>query len=145
MIDIYKQVVQSKGQSDLDADYIKNLYKGYGQMLKKLDRLDPLNLSESDKVVFYSELLHLGLHTCDYLRYRSLPSIEIHEERLNVNLIRRTQKVRDLDPKSYKAFSFAPDISQASKVIRKLATELGIKELEGVLVNGVYLSPDVLK
>jgi len=145
MIDIYKQVVQSKGQNDLDADYIKNLYKGYGQMLKKLDRLDPLHLSEKDKVDFYTELFHLGLHSCDYLRYRSLPSIEIHEERLNVNLIRKNQKVRDLDAKSYKAFSFAPDISQASKVIRKLATELGIKELDGVLVNGVYLSPDVLK
>ncbi|MDW3646733.1 MAG: hypothetical protein R8P61_06715 [Bacteroidia bacterium] len=145
MIDIYKQVIQSKGQNDLDADYIKNLYKGYGQMLKKLDRLDPLHLSEEEKVDFYTELFHLGLHSCDYLRYRSLPSIEIHEERLNVHLIRKTQTVKDLDPKSYKAFSFAPDISQASKVIRKLATELGIKELDGVLVNGVYLSPDVLK
>lgn len=145
MIDIYKQVVQSKGQNDLDADYIKNLFKRHGQMVKKLDRLDPNTVAPEDRAAFFTDLFHLGLHACDYLRFRSLPSIEIHEERINVSMVRNQMEIEDLDPKSYKVFSYAPDISQSSKVIRKLAREVGVKSLDEVLVSGVFMGPEAFK
>ncbi|MEM9719647.1 MAG: hypothetical protein AAGA10_10385 [Bacteroidota bacterium] len=144
MIDKCKEGIRISGEDENDNRYIRNLYHRHGKLFKKLNVLEPNQLSEDSISAFFEELLSLGIHTVDYLKYRSLPSVELYEERINMHLVREELEVYELDRKSFKPFSQSPTIPVIAKSIRSLAKSVGVKKLDSVLVEGVYIAPSDL-
>ncbi len=126
--------------------YLDNFYDRYGDFYKYLNEVGAeLSITEKQKVM--QDLVEMALHIHSLARnYHHTKNLKKLNSDLNNQLILENKNVKDLNDSSYQLFSDDPEkIKKAQRLLVRLLREMGLNQLEGVLLTDVYVSPENFK
>lgn len=126
-----------------DRKYLNKMLLKYGDFFKKINDFD-LPPNSKQKNIFYNYLIHLGIHFLDYLSIRNFQAGK--QDKINYQLMIENKNILGINNDKYNKFT--ENINETPKkilVFRNLIQEIGIQNLDDLLINGYYLSPQNLK
>lgn len=134
-----------KPPSVLDQ-YLTNFYVRYGDFYKFMQDI-PIEPNDAETQQIKCRLVEMGLHAHSLARaYRHNPSLDHLTDEPNLLLILHQQQVGDLPPLLVKTFTNDPHKTAKNvQFLQQVLQSLDIGQLEGVLLQNIYVPPSFLK
>lgn len=126
--------------------YLTNFYARYGDFYKVIQDI-PIEPDEQDKRQIKRRLVEMGLHAHSLARaYKHNPALDRPADEPNLLLILENKQVGDLPAQAYKTFESGPYKSANNfQFLQQVLLSLDLGELEGALMQTIYLAPRYLK
>lgn len=135
--------VEIKQGNTLIEQYLIRFYERYGDLYAYLQNMS-VEFKEEDRQQIIQSLIEMALHIHALTReYHHTQNLEKIQGDLNVSLILNNQRVKDLSEASYHLYDENPEETRkAFRMLVRIMREMGLQQLEGVLLNNVYVSSD---
>lgn len=132
--------VADKQDNALIKRYLIQFYERYGDLYVSLQDMS-VEFKEEDRQRIMQSLIEMALHVHALARqYHHTQNLEKIQGDLNVLLILGNQKVKDLPSTFYQLYDEDPEkTKKAYRMLVRIMREMGLQELEGVLLNNVYV------
>ena len=133
--------VADKQDNALIERYLILFYERYGDLYASLQDMS-VEFKEVDKQRIMQSLIEMALHVHSLARqYHHTQNLEKIQGDLNVSLILGKQKVKDLPSTFYQLYDEDPEkTKKAYRMLVRIMREMGLQQLEGVMLNNVYVS-----
>lgn len=135
--------VADKQDNALIERYLILFYERYGDLYASLQDMS-VEFKEGDKQRILQSLIEMALHVHSLARqYHHTQNLEKIQGDLNVLLILDNQKVKDLPSTFYQLYDEDPEkTKKAYRMLVRIMREMGLQQLDGVLINNVYVSQE---
>lgn len=149
LLTIYKEFL-FLNQNGSKHQYLTKLYERHRNWMEQLDNFeDAQSLKSTEKVFFFKTLLHIALHIHDFLNHHyEWEDYRRDKERelVNMDLILKdsVSNITRLKQKEYEVYA-PTKAPKHVQVIVNIIKDLGITDLEDVLVKGFYVKPSFLR
>ena len=137
--------VADKQDNALIEQYLIQFYGRYGNLYASLQDIS-VEFKKEDRQRIVQSLVEMALHIHALARqYHHTQNLEKIQDDLNVLLILGNQKVKDLPTTAYQLYDENPEkTKKAYRMLVRMMREMGLQQLEGVLISNIYVSPENL-
>ncbi|WP_394746729.1 hypothetical protein [Spongiimicrobium salis] len=127
---------------ETENQYLLQFHQRYHGLLTKLESSQVLE--EEDRIWFFETLFSITFHILDYVKIKlALPKTDGAD--INFGLILEGNSIHDLSSEAYDVITKNYRTTPIEvRHILKLAQQVGIKKLDDLLFNGVYINPESL-